>query len=113
MNLITAAAVYTGDDTTVSGLRTMRLAIAGTGKKPTPIPLFVLPGFDPPLFALLTMEFNGFSYGFALFSYGFQWSYIRFPSFPVSLTIPSSSKSSHWSITVFSLLGRTIPDGLD
>ena len=45
MNLITAAAVYTGDDTTVSGLRTMRLAIAGTGKKPTPIPLFVLPSF--------------------------------------------------------------------
>ena len=45
MNLITAAAVYTGDDTTVSGLRTMRLAIAGTGKKATPIPLFVLPSF--------------------------------------------------------------------
>ena len=34
--LITAAAIYTGDDTTVSGLRTMRLAIEGTGKKPTP-----------------------------------------------------------------------------
>ena len=36
----------------------------------------------------------------------------RFPSFPVSLTMPASSKSNQCNITVLSLIELTFPVGL-
>ena len=45
MNLILATAVYAGDATTESGIRTMQFHIKGTGKKPIDIPINLLTSF--------------------------------------------------------------------
>ena len=45
MNLFICCAVYKGDTANERGLRTMSFQIPGTGKKQTPIPIFVLPSY--------------------------------------------------------------------
>ena len=45
MNTITIVGKYVGDHTTDSGFRSMRLMAPGSGRKPIPTPIYIIPSY--------------------------------------------------------------------